>query len=50
MKETYSKLANFGKELLNKTSLVEGVPLISKYAKEIIGADRCSVRSLSITV
>jgi signal transduction protein with GAF and PtsI domain len=43
MKETYSKLANFGKELLNKTSLVEGVPLISKYAKEIIGADRCSI-------
>ncbi len=43
MKETYSKLADFGKELLNKTSLVEGIPLISKYAKEIIGADRCSI-------
>ena len=27
----------------NKKSLVEGLPLISKYAKEVIGADRCSV-------
>ena len=36
----YSKLADFGKELLNKKSLAEGLPLISKYAKEVIGADR----------
>jgi len=43
MKEIYSKLADFGKELLNKKSLAEGLPLISKYAKEVIGADRCSV-------
>ena len=43
MKEIYSKLADFGKELLNKKSLAEGLPLISKYAKQVIGADRCSV-------
>jgi len=43
MKDIYSKLADFGKELLNKKSLAEGLPLISKYAKQIIGADRCSV-------
>ena len=41
--ETYSKLAEFGRELLNKTSLEEGLPHISKYAKEVIGAQRCSI-------
>lgn len=39
----YSKLADFGRELLNKTSLVDGLPHISKYAKEVIGAQRCSI-------
>ncbi len=39
----YSKLAAFGRELLNKTSLTEGLPHISKYAKEVIGAERCSI-------
>ena len=43
MKEIYSKLAEFGTELLSKKSLTEGLPLISKYAKQVIGADRCSV-------
>ena len=43
MKTQYEKLANFGKELLNKTSLEEGLPLISDYAKEVIGAERCSI-------
>ena len=38
-----SKLIEFGKQLLHKKSLPEGLPLISKYSKEIIGADRCSV-------
>lgn len=41
--DTYSKLAEFGRELLNKTSLADGLPHISKYAKEVIGADRCSI-------
>lgn len=39
----HSKIVNFGKEILYKTSLPEGLPLISKYAKEIMGADRCSM-------
>ena len=41
--QTHTKLADFGRELLYKTSLAEGLPLVSKYAKEIIGADRCSM-------
>lgn len=40
---SYAKLADFGRELLYKKSLVEGLPHISKYAKEVIGADRCSI-------
>ena len=42
-KETYAKLAQFGRELLHKNSLLEGMPLISKYVKEVIGAQRCSI-------
>jgi len=38
-----SKLIEFGKQLLHKKSLPEGLPLISEYSKAIIGADRCSV-------
>lgn len=41
--KSYSKLADFGRELLYKKSLEDGLPHISKYAKEIIGADRCSI-------
>ncbi|MEA2098587.1 MAG: GAF domain-containing protein [Campylobacterota bacterium] len=40
---SYSKLADFGRELLIKKSLADGLPLISKSAKDIIGADRCSI-------
>ncbi len=43
MEKPYEKLANFGKELLDKTSLEEGLPLISDYAKDVIGAERCSI-------
>ena len=39
----YSKLADFGRELLIKKSLEDGLPLISESAKDIIGADRCSI-------
>ena len=42
-KSTYLKLADFGRELLSKRSLEEGIPLISKYAKSVIGAQRCSI-------
>jgi len=41
--QSYLKLADFGRELLNKKSLHEGIPLISKYAKEVISASRCSI-------
>jgi GAF domain-containing protein len=41
--DTYAKLSEFGRELLNKKSLPEGLPHISKYVKNVIGADRCSI-------
>lgn len=41
--EIRSKLADFGREILYKTSLQDGLPHISKYVKEITGADRCSM-------
>lgn len=39
----YSKLTEFAKELLNKRSLEEGIPLIAKYVKDVVGAQRCSI-------
>jgi signal transduction protein with GAF and PtsI domain len=41
--DTYLKLADFGRELLEKKSLEEGIPHISKYAKDVIEASRCSI-------
>lgn len=45
MKEssTYSKLAAFGRKLLDKSSLLDGLPLISTYVKDVIAAERCSI-------
>ncbi|MEA3522008.1 MAG: GAF domain-containing protein [Campylobacterota bacterium] len=40
---SYTKLANFGRELLKFNSIEQGIPLISSYAKEISGAQRCSI-------
>ena len=40
---TYLKLADFGRKLLDQKSLVDGLPLISKYVKEVINAQRCSI-------
>lgn len=39
----YTKLVEFAKELLTKRSLEEGIPLIAKYAKDVIDAQRCSI-------
>jgi len=39
----YMKLTEFAKELLNKRSLEEGLPLIAKYVKDVIDAQRCSI-------
>jgi len=40
---TYQSLAQFGRELLEKKSLEDGLPLISEYAKTVINAHRCSI-------
>ncbi len=42
-KNIYHTLAKFGRELLEKKSLEDGLPLISKYAKDVIDAKRCSI-------
>ena len=39
----YKDLAGFGKKLLSSTGLYEGLPIISKYACQIIQAERCSI-------
>lgn len=39
----HTKLATFGRELLQHNSIEEAIPLISAYAKELIGAARCSI-------
>ena len=41
--EKRAKLVEFGSQILYKKSLPEGLPHIAKYAKEVIGADRCSM-------
>ena len=43
MIEKYEQLSQFGRVLAGKTSLEEGLPFISKNAKEIVGAQRCSL-------
>jgi len=40
---SYAKLAGFGRALLNRPSLEEGLPMISEYAKQVSGAERCSI-------
>jgi len=37
------KLAEFARELLTKKSIEDGLPLVSKYVKDVIEADRCSI-------
>ena len=45
----YKKLADFGRDLLNDSSYEKGLPRIAKYAKEVIGAHRCSIFINDIT-
>jgi signal transduction protein with GAF and PtsI domain len=40
---TYHTLAQFGRELLEKKTLSQGLPLISLYAKNVMKAERCSI-------
>ncbi len=42
-RELYKKIADFGRQLLEKRSYEEGLPFITKYAKELIGASRASI-------
>lgn len=41
--KSHTKLAEFGRELLYKKSYADGIPHISKYAKELTKTDRCSI-------
>ena len=41
--EAYSKLAEFGRELLKRTSMEQALPMIADYAKQVIDAERCSI-------
>ncbi len=43
MKEQHSELVACARALLNTPALGDGLPIISKYAKKVIDADRCSV-------
>lgn len=40
---SYSALAEFGRTLLKRPTLQEGLPIISEYAKQVSGAERCSI-------
>lgn len=40
---SYAALADFGRALLTRPSLQQGLPLISEYAKQVSGAERCSI-------
>lgn len=43
MTTSYSALADFGRALLKRPTLSEGLPIISEYAKQVSGAERCSI-------
>ena len=40
---SYTALAEFGRSLLKRPLLSEGLPIISEYAKQASGAERCSI-------
>ena len=40
---SYQQLAQFGRELLDNPSLEVGLPLITKYLKEVLNVERCSI-------
>ncbi|MDF1881187.1 GAF domain-containing protein [Sulfurimonas sp. MAG313] len=41
--KSFSKIADFGRKLLDKPPIEVAIPLISNCAKELLDADRCSV-------
>lgn len=40
---SYAALSEFGRSLLKRPTLAEGLPIISEYAKQASGAERCSI-------
>ena len=40
---SYTALAEFGRSLLKRPTLSEGLPMISEYAKAVSNAERCSI-------
>jgi GAF domain-containing protein len=40
---SYTALAEFGRSLLTRPTLSKGLPMISEYAKQVSGAERCSI-------
>lgn len=40
---SYTALSEFGRSLLKRPTLSEGLPMISEYAKQVSGAERCSI-------
>lgn len=40
---SYTALSEFGRSLLKRPTLAEGLPIISEYAKQASGAERCSI-------
>ena len=40
---SYAALSVFNRSLLKRPTLSEGLPLISEYAKQVSGAERCSI-------
>jgi len=40
---SYQQLAAFGRELLQNPSLEVGLPLITKYLKDVLSVERCSI-------
>ncbi|ADR35035.1 GAF domain protein [Sulfuricurvum kujiense DSM 16994] len=43
MTTSYTALADFGRALLKRPALSEGLPMISEYAKQVSKAERCSI-------
>ncbi len=41
--QLYKRLADFGRELLEKKTLAQGLPFIAEHAKELTGAQRASI-------
>lgn len=41
--KSFTKISEFGRQLLSRPSLERAIPIISSYARDLLEADRCSV-------